>query len=135
MGGRGRDLVGTSAVGPPERAAPVSPSAERSPTPGAVADSAAPSSVPADSTRLGSVNQTFEEHPDGDASPGRLSLDPGAAIMVEPKAEHGGFGRDHGLFTLRVVLAPLQRGVNDSCSKDIGTTGERLYGGGHTAPP
>ena len=86
-------------------------------------------------TRLGSVNQTFEEHPDGDASPGRLSLDPGAAIMVEPKAEHGGFGRDHGLFTLRVVLTPLQRGVNDSRAKDIGTTGERLYGGGHTAPP
>ena len=113
LAGRAQDPVPQSAADSPEPAPPVNPSVERSPTPWPVADSegaTAPMSAPADSTSLGLVNQSFEEHPDGHASPGGLSLDPRAAVMVEPKAEHCGFGRDHGLFTRNLVSAPLQLG-------------------------
>jgi hypothetical protein len=56
------------------------------------------------------VDQSLEEHPNGDTSPRSLTLDPRAAVMVEPEAEHCGFGRGHRLFTLNLVLAPLQLG-------------------------
>ena len=46
------------------------------------------------------IDHAFEEAADGDAPSGSLGLDPGAPVVVEPDAEHGGLGRSHGPLTL-----------------------------------